>query len=105
MRELVARCRTGDREAFGALVERTRAWALRYARSMLNGDLRAEDAVQEAYLVAWTRIDSLRNDEAFIAWLRCLIRTQVNRIARRRADLELDGGEAAGPTSRRRCAV
>lgn len=95
MRELVTRCRAGDREAFGALVERTRSWALRYARSLLAGDPRAEDAVQEAYLLAWERIDSLRHDAAFLAWLRCLIRTQAGRITRRRAILPLDRNETA----------
>jgi RNA polymerase sigma-70 factor (ECF subfamily) len=99
MRELVTRCKAGDREAFGSLVQCTRAWALRYARALLNGDLRAEDAVQEAFVTALERIGTLRNDEAFFAWMRCIIRTQVGRITRERRSQPLGVRAIADPAA------
>ena len=103
MRELITRCKAGDREAFGRLVQRTRSWALRYAQALLDGDLRAEDAVQEAYVTALERIHTLRDDDAFFAWMRCIIRTRVGRITREHRSLPLDVQEqedaGAGPSA------
>lgn len=77
--ELAARARSGDRDAFGALVERHWAPLVRLARSVV-GDRDAEDVVQDALVVAWRRLPALRQPAAFGAWVE---RTVLRRCLRR----------------------
>ena len=73
MLDLIARARTGDREAFGLLVassiDRLYAVAVRLSRD----PYRAEDAVQTAFLKAWRDLPSLRDPSSFDAWLYRLV--------------------------------
>lgn len=83
--ELVERSLGGDRLAFAALVEvhlpRARALAL----AILNGDAGgADDAVQEAFLRAWSRLDQLGDPAGFAAWLAQIVRRQALDQLRRR---------------------
>ena len=67
--ELVARARQGDPAAFGELVERHRAAVYRAALAALRSPADAEDAAQDAFLLAYRRLDSFRGDASFKTWL------------------------------------
>ena len=54
--EQVERAREGDLDAFCYLTTGTRGAALAMARSILSDPHEAEDAVQEAYLLAFRRL-------------------------------------------------
>lgn len=82
--ELVARSRAGDREAFAALIALGRSSALAYARLLVADAHRAEDVVQEAFVLALTHLDQLAEPAAFAGWLRTLVRTAAQRQTRRR---------------------
>ena len=82
--EQVERAREGDLDAFCYLTTGTRGAALAMARSILSDPHEAEDAVQEAYLLAFRRLDQLQEPAAFLGWLRTLVRTCALRLARRR---------------------
>jgi RNA polymerase sigma-70 factor, ECF subfamily len=66
---LAARARSGDSDAFGALVELHHRAARRVALAALGNLADADEAVQEACLTAWRRIDRLDDPSAFRAWL------------------------------------
>lgn len=66
---LAARAVTGDADAFGALVDLHHRAARRVALAALGNLADADEAVQEACLTAWRRIDRLENPAAFRAWL------------------------------------
>jgi RNA polymerase sigma-70 factor (ECF subfamily) len=66
---LAARARSGDADAFGALVELHHRAARRVALAALGNLADADEAVQEACLTAWRRIDRLDDPAAFRAWL------------------------------------
>ncbi|MGH3666126.1 MAG: bifunctional nuclease domain-containing protein [Egibacteraceae bacterium] len=66
---LVAAARTGDREAFGALVLRHRPLLVRLCRRMLHDAALAEDAAQEAVVAALLNLDRLRRHDRFGPWL------------------------------------
>ncbi len=76
---LIAR---GDHDAFELLMRRYNQTLYRTARSILKNDADAEDAVQEAYILAYRAIGSFRGDAKLSTWL---IRIVVNEsIARSR---------------------
>ncbi len=81
--DLVRLARGGDREAFGALVERFWNELVALARGVLAGDAEAEDVVQEALLHAWPRLWMLRRPESFLAWMRRIVTRRCLTRARR----------------------
>lgn len=66
---LAARAQAGDADAFSALVELHHRAARRVALAALGNLADADEAVQEACLTAWRRIDRLDDPAAFRAWL------------------------------------
>ena len=65
---LAVRAREGDREAFSALVGLHERAARRVAIAALGQEADAEEAVQEACLTAWRRVDRLEDPAAFRSW-------------------------------------
>ena len=107
---LVVLARNGHERAFEAIVERYRGALLRAARRYLP-DARAEDALQQAYLSAWSALQ--RGDEVrdLRAWLyRIVHNTALNQLrvgGYDYAELEesLRGGEAPQEEMERRAVV
>ena len=80
---MVIRARdTGDRAAFEELIRRTSR--LVYARLILEcGNVhKAEDLVQETYLLAFRSLHRLRSPEGFRAWLLSIARNALTDDAR-----------------------
>jgi RNA polymerase sigma-70 factor (ECF subfamily) len=67
--DLVARARQGDPAAFGALVDRHRSAVYRAALAALGSHAEAEDAAQEAFLLAYRRLNGFRGAASFKTWL------------------------------------
>ncbi len=92
---LIARARAGERDAFGQLLERHLPAARRLALAALGRHADADEAVQEASLAAWRRLDSLAADAAFRAWfLRIVWRKALDRRRSVRAWMERFRSEA-----------
>lgn len=84
---LVEKARRGDERAFDELYQR-------YAR-MVHGLLLArarrddvEDLVQEVFLAAWQRLETLRDPAAFGGWLAMIARNRAIDLHRRGAECE-----------------
>jgi RNA polymerase sigma-70 factor (ECF subfamily) len=72
-RDLVEAARSGDREAYADLI-RTRGDRLyALAQRILRDVDRAEDALQEALVIAWRDLSGLRDPDRFDAWLHRLV--------------------------------
>lgn len=67
-RELVARARRGDRDAFGELVWRHQDTVYTLAMRLVGPDL-AADVAQEALIRAWQAMPRFRGDASFSTWL------------------------------------
>jgi RNA polymerase sigma-70 factor (ECF subfamily) len=67
--ELVTRARQGDSTAFGELVNRHQSAVYRAARTALGSHADAEDAAQDAFVLAFRRLDSFRGEASFKTWL------------------------------------
>jgi RNA polymerase sigma factor (sigma-70 family) len=70
--ELVNRSRTGDRAAFGLLVERHQASVARLLRALFANLAGVEDLVQESFLRAYLDLERLRDPGRFGAWVRSI---------------------------------
>ena len=70
--------------AFEAIVRRFEDLAFGCAFARLRDSALAEDAAQDAFLLAWERLDQLREPAAFAGWLRRLVLTQCHRRLRGR---------------------
>lgn len=79
--ELVAAARAHDEAAVRELVRRYNPRLFRVARGTLDRDSEAEDAVQEAWAAAFTRLDQFRGDARFSTWV---TRIAVNAARMRR---------------------
>ena len=53
-----------------------------YAYALIGDAHLAEDAAQEAFVVAWRKLADVRNAEAFPGWFRRVVRTQCDRLTR-----------------------
>jgi len=81
-RELVERAQAGDHDAFAALVRVSVPRLYGAAKLILRSDDRAQDAVQEALVLAWKHVRALRDPDAWDAWLRRLTVRACYRLAR-----------------------
>ena len=76
----------GDREAFRILVEREAPNVVRTCFRILGDQPEAEDAAQEAFVIAFRSLATWRADGPFGAWLaRIATRIAVRRAASRKA--------------------
>ena len=83
--------------AFTALVERFEGMAFATALRGCEDIETARDVCQEAFLVAWRMLPTLRKPEAFGGWLKRLVWTQSSRARRRRIPtIPLSQGETGG---------
>ena len=61
------------------------------AKSILNNDEDVKDAVQDAVLTAYEKLDTLRDKKKFKPWImRILANTAYSMIRRRRPDTDID---------------
>jgi len=93
---LVAAVRSGDRDAFGVLVDRETAAVYRTCLRILGRPRDAEDVTQESFVAAYRAIGQFRGEGSLRGWLlRIATRQSYRRLAQRRPDAELDSvGEA-----------
>ena len=91
--ELVERARGGDHTAFAILAREAFGRMYGAAKLILRDQHRAEDAVQDALIIAWRHVATIRDPDAWDAWLYRLTVRACYRLARVRGTLDL--GEVA----------
>ncbi len=93
--EIAQRIAAGDRDQLRLLMRRYNQRLYRTARSILKDDAEAEDAVQEAYLLAYQAMGGFRGGAKLSTWLvRIVVNESIGRARKRsrRAELiQLDG--------------
>jgi RNA polymerase sigma-70 factor (ECF subfamily) len=100
--ELVQRAQTGDRGAYGELVERFQPTVFAVALARLRNPTEAQELVQEVFLHGMRKLPQLRDAACFPGWLRQItVRMAINRLTRRgplqKVESEvLEGAEAIG---------
>jgi RNA polymerase sigma-70 factor, ECF subfamily len=67
--DLVRLAQAGDLDAFGELVERNRRAVFRAALACVGSPAEADDVAQEAFVTAYTKLDTFRGEAQFRTWL------------------------------------
>lgn len=80
--DLVAACLTGDRNAFGRIVERYQRLLCSLAYSATGQLSQSEDLAQDAFVDAWRQLRDLREPEKLRSWLCGILRFKVSRLRR-----------------------
>jgi|SRR5690242_16469379 len=97
--ELARRIGKRDHRAFQVMMRRYNQMLFRVARSILKDDAEAEDAVQEAYMLAYRAIESFRGEAKLSTWLvRIVANESIARLRKRKRGAEvihLDGDAAS----------
>ncbi|MDB5797330.1 MAG: putative polymerase sigma factor [Paucimonas sp.] len=79
--DLVQQVLAGDRNAFQLLMRRHNRPLYRTARSILKDDAEAEDALQDAYLLAYRNLEKFRGDASLATWLtRIVVNESIARL-------------------------
>jgi len=88
--EDIRQAKTGDTNAFAALVHRHTPRAYAIARACLHSHADAEDAVQEAWLRVWKAIDRFDDSCAFTPWLSSIVGNAARDLGRRRVIRQME---------------
>jgi RNA polymerase sigma-70 factor (ECF subfamily) len=91
--------RRGEREAFGRLITAYQSPVFNLAYRMLGNADEAEQAAQEAFIRAWTRLDSYDSAHKFSTWLLTITSNYcIDQLRKRRAQLlSIEGPLPAHP--------
>ncbi|PXX63978.1 RNA polymerase sigma factor (sigma-70 family) [Nocardia tenerifensis] len=92
--QLVATARSGDVASIAALVSGTHPHVRRFAYSLCASPEDAEDAAQEALIILYRKIGTLRASGALASWMFRIVRNECLRQLRqlaRRAEPVADG--------------
>lgn len=97
---LVTRAKGGDDSAFSELVNHYERRIFRTARNITQNDEDAEDVLQEAFLKAYSNLDSFQGNSKFYTWLvRITVNEALMKLRKRKTDRsvsldeQLDTGE------------
>lgn len=98
--QMALRIGAGDQTAFRLLMRRHNQMLYRTARSILKDDTEAEDALQDAYLLAYRAMGTFRGDAKLSTWLvRIVVNESIRRLRRRNRlarVIALDGTSETG---------
>ena len=97
-RELVARAKAGDFEAFNALISKHKGRIFALGKKLSGNDQDAEDIVQETFMKAIDKIDQFRGEAAFGTWLYSIALNEGRAHLSRQKQAELKPIEAYLPS-------
>lgn len=89
--------RQGDKAAFGKLIEAYQTPVYNLAYRMLNNAGEAEEAAQEAFIRAYTRLDSYNPEHKFSTWMLSITSNYCIDLIRKRRALLLSIDEPLPP--------
>jgi RNA polymerase sigma-70 factor (ECF subfamily) len=88
--EIVTRVLDGETALFELIVRRYNQRLFRATRAILRDDNAAEDAMQEAYLRAFAKLDQFAGDAKFSTWLtKIAVYEALGRLRRAKSEEEL----------------
>lgn len=97
--QLIRSTLAGQSDAFGHLIQKYKDRLFNGMVQILRSEAEAEDVVQDAFLLAFTKLKSFKGNSAFFTWLyRIAYNVAVTRLRRRKPTVSLNGkSESRGP--------
>jgi len=92
--------RRGDHDAFRELVDPHRRALYTHCRRMLRSPDDAEDATQDAFVQAWTRLPGFRADSQFSTWMHRIVTNRCLDMLRARRPTATLPDRREAPASR-----
>lgn len=90
--QLISSTLAGHSDAFGHLIRKYKDRLFNGMVQILRSEAEAEDVVQDAFLLAFTKLKSFKGNSAFFTWLyRIAYNVAVTRLRRRRPTVSLNG--------------
>ena len=86
-RDLIKKARSGDTEAFIALIEANRQTLYKVARGFFSEPMDIEDAISETVISCWEHLSTLRKPETFRTWLTRILINKCTDIKRQRKNI------------------
>jgi len=96
--DLACRIAAGDKAAFEQMMRRHNRALYRTARSILNDDAEAEDALQDAYILVYRNMGKYRGESSLSTWLTRIVVNEAiarSRKSNRRAEIIQLAGDGA----------
>ncbi|WP_026688566.1 RNA polymerase sigma factor SigW [Alteribacter aurantiacus] len=91
VKKIIMEVKKGDQQAFAELVELYKDKVYQISYRMLGNVHEAQDVAQEAFLRAYTNIDSYDMNRKFSTWLfRIATNLSIDRIRKKKPDFHLD---------------
>ena len=90
LEKLVLRLQGGDPSALESLISATQDMGWQTAYGLLQNREETEDALQDAYLLAYQKIGQLQEPRAFAGWFKRILVHRCLRLKQRQSPLELD---------------
>jgi RNA polymerase sigma-70 factor (ECF subfamily) len=87
--QIVEQVLSGNKESFGIFLDRYGNLVYRLAVSILKDCDAAEDAAQEAFMIAYQNLDTIRNPAAFGAWIAAITRNYCLKLIKRHTEVYL----------------
>lgn len=90
--ELIRQTLAGKKEAFGRIISKYQNRLYNGMVQILRNETEAEDVVQDAFVLAFTKLNSFKGNSAFFTWLyRIAYNVAITRLRRRKPTVPLDG--------------
>ena len=81
--QIIEQVLNGNKESFGLFLDRYGNLVYRLAVSILKDCDAAEDAAQEAFMIAYQNLDSLKTPAAFGAWIAAITRHHCIKLVKK----------------------
>lgn len=87
MEVLIARAKDGDADAFAALIQKNMKAMYKIGRSVLRSDEDVADAIQDAILTAFERLNQLKEPRVFPSWLARILVNKCYDLLRKKTQV------------------
>ena len=91
--QLIAKTIAGEQEAFGQLIHKYQPRLFNAMVHFLRNQAEAEDVVQDAFVLALTKLESFKGNSQFYTWLyRIAHNAAISKLRKKRPTMSLDHG-------------
>jgi RNA polymerase sigma-70 factor, ECF subfamily len=92
--QVIDRVKTGDTALYEVIMRRYNQRLYRITRAILHDDAETEDAIQDAYVLAYQHLDQFAGRAAFSTWLtRIAVHEALRRLRLRRRSPQLENSD------------